>query len=213
MKKKGFTLIELMIVVAIIGILAAIAIPNFLKFQGRAKQGEAKANLKSFFTTQRSSYQEKDKYVDDASLVGFNPERGNRYAYFFGGATTAVGQNRSGVTVIFPSGNGAVTCISADTFKFPTSALFPTYGGDDITAYSTKGGMDPPTTVPGGLAGTCPGCEISAMAAANIDNETDGIDSWFVATKDAVGSGNNCNSDTAIPAGTPYNTYNDVDCP
>ena len=52
--KKGFTLIELMIVVAIIGILAAIAIPNFLKFQAKSKQSEAKTNLGAIFTGQIS---------------------------------------------------------------------------------------------------------------------------------------------------------------
>ena len=50
--KKGFTLIELMIVVAIIGILAAIAIPNFLRFQAKSKQSEAKTNLGGIFTAE-----------------------------------------------------------------------------------------------------------------------------------------------------------------
>ena len=47
MKKRGFTLIELMIVVAIIGILAAVAIPAFINYMKRAKTSEATVNLKS----------------------------------------------------------------------------------------------------------------------------------------------------------------------
>jgi len=63
---KGFTLIELMIVVAIIGILAAIAIPNFLRFQLKAKSSEGKVNIAAIRTAQESYLAEFGTYVPAA---------------------------------------------------------------------------------------------------------------------------------------------------
>jgi len=64
---KGFTLIELMIVVAIIGILAAIAIPNFLRFQLKSKSSEGKVNLAAIRTAEESYYAEYGLYIAAAA--------------------------------------------------------------------------------------------------------------------------------------------------
>lgn len=62
-KQEGFTLIELMIVVAIIGILAAIAIPNFLQYQMKSRQSEAKTNLQAIKTSEVAFQGERGCYV------------------------------------------------------------------------------------------------------------------------------------------------------
>lgn len=60
--KRGFTLIELMIVIAIIGILAAIAIPQFAKYRRRAYNSAALSDLKNFQTEMEAQYSENQEY-------------------------------------------------------------------------------------------------------------------------------------------------------
>jgi type IV pilus assembly protein PilA len=80
-RKGGFTLIELMIVVAIIGILAAIAIPNFLRFQLKAKSSEGKTNIAAIRTAEQSYYSEFGTYVSTANATPNSPPTSAKQAF------------------------------------------------------------------------------------------------------------------------------------
>lgn len=96
----GFTLVELMVVVAIIGLLAAVALPNFRKYQAKAKTSEAKLQLAALYMAEQSFFMDYENYATCLNLMGYDPsnENGNRYyAVGFnaknGGAATAAVAN------------------------------------------------------------------------------------------------------------------------
>ena len=77
-KSAGFSLVELMIVVAIMAILAAIAIPSFIRFQMRAKSSESSNNLGAVRTCEVSYEAENDAYIACAAAPAAAPNGDNR---------------------------------------------------------------------------------------------------------------------------------------
>ena len=87
-QRRGFTLVELMIVVAIIGLLAAMAIPNFMSFTTKARQSEVKANLASIYTAETTYFTERGIYSDNFLEIPWGPTGVARYCYDLGGGIT-----------------------------------------------------------------------------------------------------------------------------
>lgn len=66
----GFSLIELMIVISIIGVLAALGMPKFKTFQAKARQSEVKTSLNQIYVLQESFHAENDRYTIHSNVTG-----------------------------------------------------------------------------------------------------------------------------------------------
>jgi type IV pilus assembly protein PilA len=223
--RRGFTLVELMIVVAIIGILAAIAIPNFIRFQARSKQSEAKTNLKAIFTGQRSRFGERDRYSSLIAEIGFAPERGNRFLYDMG--PVAGGFAACGAGVLEPRAAATIaaasyTGVAADVLRYGTQYATAILTGNavaglGVTTWTVSGASAAAIaadTVGYDLA-ACPQCDFSACAMGNIDNDL-ATDVWYIGSQFSTLAANGCAE--ATPAGVQeqpgasFNAKNDVSC-
>ena len=78
-RSRGFTLVELMIVVAIIAILASIAIPNFLRFQMKSRQSEARILLSGVYEAEVAFFAEANRFSSDYNEINFTPAADPKY--------------------------------------------------------------------------------------------------------------------------------------
>jgi type IV pilus assembly protein PilA len=120
---QGFTLLELMVTVAIVGILTSIAVPSYQRYAARARQTEAKVMLGSIYTIEMAALIGNDTYTTCLSDAGF-AETGRVLFYSIGFATpsSACGNGSTDCHYSGPAYSPPVFCGAG---AFPAGAFFP----------------------------------------------------------------------------------------
>src|SRR5205814_931514 len=127
--QKGFTLIELMIVVVIIGILAAIAIPNFVAMQDRAREGSTKSNM----------------HTVQLAAEDYSVQNDGRYSSTAAGVLTLIPTYGGGITNPFDKSTGVNNAwVDQNTWTQPlatgvTKAGVVAYGDSAAVEYQVAG--------------------------------------------------------------------------
>lgn len=142
MKTRGFSLLDLMVVVAILSILATIAIPNYQRFIENAKNAEAKTILASIGTFEKNYFYEANGYTNNLLALGFVPEGKMRFNCGWGLLAFTYGPNdpKGGVYAAeyeftAPPFCGHATHAPGCTFIQETT--FPGIGGAPDSSIST----------------------------------------------------------------------------
>lgn len=152
-----------------------------------SKAREAKTNLKSAFTAEKSYFAEKDVYSETIEPMGFTPERANRYLYLV--------SNGCDLHLPGPTDGGRHCGVLADEFRYSTevdnkllrAAIPPSLASEVGVRCEADGGF-----------------EVTIAAAGNIDSDST-IDVWSISTKERVIGGE------TISPGVPYNHINDYE--
>jgi type IV pilus assembly protein PilA len=172
MIRSGFTLVEAMVTVAITGILLAIAIPNYKRYQMRSMQTEAKSNLTSIHTVERAFFLERGTFTSCIKQIGFDPGSTETILYYGVGFPTAAA---SGMTCGIP-GNQSCLGYTFDYSGYAVDTCTATAGS--VVYASTASATGAVGTLPSG--GTGPTKLSFQAGASGVINPAGGTDSWTI---------------------------------
>ncbi len=125
-----------MIVVVIIGILAAVAIPSYQGFQDKAKATEAKVFLSSVYTSEHAWYAENSKYGNLTDIGLKDTQPGTHYTKM--GFETGTGTAGAGVTFIGTAAPAGTTCVQTATDFIACAEKATVAGGESWSINKTK---------------------------------------------------------------------------
>ena len=169
----GFTLVELMVVVAIIGLLSAVAIPNFQKYQARTKQAEAKLHLSAMYTAEASFYATYNMYHNCLNFMGYDPTEETPSRYYVTGFNAGQTIDAATYSSALNSGLSSTDCpqsagnVQGQSF-FPAGKRVAAYVAVLQCMYFTGLGTQADDTTQTFTAGAC---GIIHKKFTNLDNQ------------------------------------------
>lgn len=166
--QRGFSLVELMVVVAIIGVLSAIAIPNIQKYIAKARQTEAKTQLAGLYTSEKAFFAEYSAYHGMFGAVGYSPEGQLRYNIGFSTIVAEAG-----------AGNGYNT-VPAAPGNVRTANLYCGAAGAMVNNCSLLNGATNAAAPAVPAAGTINITTFTAAAIARISANSGVDDTWTI---------------------------------
>ena len=185
-RQHGFTLVELMVVVAIIGLLSAVAIPNFRKYQAKAKMAEAKLQLSALYTAETTFFSDFNIFATCLNYMGYDPSNEINARYYAVGFNVAANINANAWTSAVNSGLQSGT--AANTCSQTLGAASAADAGG-ISYYAAGKGVGS-TTVGAGANGHLCNTSIGTQATAVSSPSTDATGITFIASAAGVIDGN-----------------------